>query len=798
MKREIQHVIVPGRFTSRSAGLLTRRVVGKGQDHAGSETGAPAPRSAGRTIWITLILIALAFAASAQPNPPQIGYVYPAGGSVGTTVELKVGGQFLDGVTNAFITGDDVAAVVTDFHRPMPQGQFTRLRDRLQELREKRQATLKDSNSTNVWTTADETEMTTIRERMLKNPPNRNATVAIADVATVRITIATNATVGDRELRLGTPTGLSNPLKFCVGALPEFVAPAAAAPNPDADRMRRQFNLPAQNVPTTNVARVTLPTMINGQILPGEVDRYRFRARQGQQLVIIVSARDLIPYLADAVPGWFQATVALYDAKGKEVAYNDDFRFRPDPVLQFEIPRDGDYEVEIKDSIYRGREDFVYRIALGELPFVTSIFPLGGRVGEITPVELQGWNLPTNQFAVKAASAGIALTVVGTNALPGTLLPFAGDSLPETTEIEPNNTAATAQRIDLPIIINGRITAPGDMEVFQIEGRAGEEIVAEVLARRLNSPLDSILTVFDGAGQPLGRNDDFEDRASGLNTHHADSYLRVKLPEDGKYFLHLADAQRQGGPEYGYRLRLSAPQPDFELRAVPSSLSVRPGGSVPLRIVALRKEGFTNEIAITLQGAPRGFKLSGAQIPANCDQVRLTVTAPPSAAAKPVALQLEGRALRDGTLVVHAVSPADDMMQAFFYRHLVPAQEWQVLVSGWAQRATPQWAGKGPVQIPVGGTVGIEIGLPTSRVAQRFHLELDEPPDGITIQKITPTPAGMEVLLQSDAATTKVGLKGNLVLSAFAENNKAAQGQQNRRRAPVAFVPAIPFEVVAP
>jgi hypothetical protein len=148
---------------------------------------------------------------------------------------------------------------------------------------------------------------------------------------------------------------------------------------------------------------VTLPTVINGQIMPGEVDRYRFSARRGQSLVVVVSARDLIPYLADAVPGWFQATVALYDAKGKELAYDDDFRFQPDPVLHFEIPRDGDYFVEIKDSIYRGREDFVYRIALGELPFVTSIFPLGGRGGERTVVELKGWNLPTNTLVTEAA-----------------------------------------------------------------------------------------------------------------------------------------------------------------------------------------------------------------------------------------------------------------------------------------------------------------------------------------------------------------------------------------------------------
>ena len=109
------------------------------------------------------------------------------------------------------------------------------------------------------------------------------------------------------------------------------------------------------------------------------------------------SARELIPYLADAVPGWFQAALALYDAKGKELAYDDRLPVSSRPGLHCEIPKDGEYVIEIKDSIYRGREDFVYRITLGELPFVTSIFPLGGPAGAQTTVELKGWNLAGDQ-----------------------------------------------------------------------------------------------------------------------------------------------------------------------------------------------------------------------------------------------------------------------------------------------------------------------------------------------------------------------------------------------------------------
>ena len=46
--------------------------------------------------------------------------------------------------------------------------------------------------------------------------------------------------------------------------------------------------------------------------------------------------------------------------------------------------------------IYRGREDFVYRIAVGEQPFITQMFPLGGRSG-LPVASIAGWNLPGNR-----------------------------------------------------------------------------------------------------------------------------------------------------------------------------------------------------------------------------------------------------------------------------------------------------------------------------------------------------------------------------------------------------------------
>ncbi len=143
--------------------------------------------------------------------------------------------------------------------------------------------------------------------------------------------------------------------------------------------------------------------------MPGDVDRFCFHAEQGRQLVMEVQARSLIPYLADAVPGWFQATLALYDEKGKEVAFADDYRFNPDPVLFYEIPEDGEYELEIRDSIYRGREDFVYRIAVSEQPFITRMFPLSGREGAETVASIAGWNLPRARLPLDTRPGGACL-----------------------------------------------------------------------------------------------------------------------------------------------------------------------------------------------------------------------------------------------------------------------------------------------------------------------------------------------------------------------------------------------------
>ncbi|MCM8830482.1 MAG: PPC domain-containing protein, partial [Candidatus Omnitrophica bacterium] len=161
--------------------------------------------------------------------------------------------------------------------------------------------------------------------------------VSIQEMVLVDIEITPTATLGNRELRLQTPRGITNPLYFQIGAIPEVLEEEPNDPNIEG--------IPVQNI----------PVVFNGQIMPGDVDRFKFNARKGQNLVIEVYAREIIPYMADAVPGWFQATLTLYNSQGKKIAYVDDYRFSPDPVMFFNVPEDGEYTIEIKDALYRGR-----------------------------------------------------------------------------------------------------------------------------------------------------------------------------------------------------------------------------------------------------------------------------------------------------------------------------------------------------------------------------------------------------------------------------------------------------------
>ncbi|HEX2948424.1 MAG TPA: PPC domain-containing protein, partial [Armatimonadota bacterium] len=497
------------------------------------------------------IVMVMGFAATAW-GASYLGYMYPAGGQQGTVVRIKIGGQRIYGVRDINISGTGVTAKMVSYEGaggPLNGAQRELLRQRIQDIIEQRKpaaqqngtpaapaqatpttpvnkpkVTLPDLPDLRNLEQLDNKELRKIadkyvnRQKMTKPP--------IAEDVTLDVTIAPDAAPGDHELRLLTSNGLSNPMIFQVSTSPEIR---------EKDREDNDAVAPPP---------VSAPVVLNGQIMPGEVDRFALKLQGGQKLVFTAQARHLIPYLADAVPGWFQAVLTLYDANGNEVAYNDDNGFDPDPIMCCRVPKDGDYVLAVRDAIYRGREDFVYRVSIAEQTPGFTLLPFAN-IGKVSSDTVPADVDPR--------------------------LPFVDSQIAQRSESEPNNTGKASQKITLPQLVKGCIAKPGDVDVFQLTGKAGDTIVAEVYARRLGSPMDSLLRIIAATGKVLAWNDDNEAPEMGLVTHQADSYVSTKLPADGIYYVQVSDVQHHGGDAYNYYLRVAAPQADFALRMTPSS-----------------------------------------------------------------------------------------------------------------------------------------------------------------------------------------------------------------------------------
>jgi hypothetical protein len=124
-------------------------------------------------------------------------------------------------------------------------------------------------------------------------------------------------------------------------------------------------------------------------------------------------------------------------------------------------------------------------------------------------------------------------------------------SLPEIQEIgkEPG-AAAPSQPVTLPATLVGTVSIPGDSDQYEFAGKAGEQIVFQVVASQLGSQLESLLTLRDASGQIVAQ--------AGENDVKADAVLTCTLPQDGKYTFTVSDREKGGGADHFYRINAGA------------------------------------------------------------------------------------------------------------------------------------------------------------------------------------------------------------------------------------------------
>lgn len=503
--------------------------------------------------------------------------------------------------------------------------------------------------------------LTSPREIVVDGPPGikvRSLKSLAPASLEAELEIAADAPLGRRWLRvLNERSGLTNFAYFVVGGLPEQLEV-----EPNGDISRPQV--------------VETPSVVNGRINPAaDLDVFRFRGKAGRKFVAAIAAHALDVHGQSKNYGIADFSLELLDAGGRTLAAAED-SVGFDPLVETVLPADGDYFVRVQLLNYGGYPEAVYRLTLGDVPYVVGAFPAGFQRGTTAEVELLGSNLAAG------SKAGVAMpTSPGAQdpAFPvqyvalqqpdssGIDVPLVGGDLPNQFEAEPNDERSLAAAIPLATTVNGRFQKPGDADWFRVRLAVGQKIAIETVAQRfVRSPVDTLLQIYDAGGKLLGENDD-EAFEPGYESYHdfktTDSKLPFTAPAAGDYFIKLTEQSGASGPRAVYRLSIDEARPDFRMSHFPDAAPIwGPGSSACIMVRIDRIFGFDEDVEISVADLPVGWSancvpsLGGKGIrPYNTYQLKvfLTLTAP--ADAKPgtcVPLRIIGTAKRsDGTML---------------------------------------------------------------------------------------------------------------------------------------------------
>ena len=236
-------------------------------------------------------------------------------------------------------------------------------------------------------------------------------------------------------------------------------------------------------------------------------------------------------------------------------------------------------------------------------PDVKWVYPTGAQIGQKVTVKVSGKiDQPGTGFWCDRPEVSIEIPekdndlVISTpaDARPGLCwlrffnaegatgqVPFVLGRLPEVIEAEPNDDVAKAQPIDQSTVINGKLGAANDVDVFAVTMKKGQTLVAKIDANwRLGFPVDPIMQILSASGTVLEQVDD---------DHGFDPLIAFKAPADGTWLVRVfgfpatpnSSIRFAGGTDYVYRLTLTTDA--FANHAVPSA--VQSGGETSVKLV---------------------------------------------------------------------------------------------------------------------------------------------------------------------------------------------------------------------
>jgi hypothetical protein len=441
-----------------------------------------------------------------------------------------------------------------------------------------------------------------------------------------RVTVAADVPTGTYDVYLVGRFGVSNPRLFAVSrGLTEV---AEKEPNDDA----------------ASAQTIAVNSAVNGVSDGNREDVFRFSAKKGQRVVIECQAGKLDSAM--------DATLALSSSDGKLLASNSDYHSR-DPLIDFIVPRDGDYLVSVHDLSFRG--GYPYRLIVSDHPQVENVSPRAVQAGRKATLTVYGRNLgpaakpsawrvedlPLDEYqetlteppdvlalgvyrffehptihSVLPTAATFTLTGFQfrprVNGFAADPVPLLVVDTPVSLEVEPNDDANKPQVIPLPAVISGRFDRPRDADWYEFEAPENGPYAFDVYCERIAGRADPYLVVVDDKGNRLAELDDFGPRMNAFDGHLRDPSGMVNLTGKRRYHVLVQDRYRRGGARCQYVLVIRKPVPDFHAAVIhhqnpgPGGTTIRRGGATHLDVILQRQEGFSGSITLTAEGLPPG------------------------------------------------------------------------------------------------------------------------------------------------------------------------------------------------
>lgn len=440
-----------------------------------------------------------------------------------------------------------------------------------------------------------------------------------ANICTAIVKIAPDCDLGEHTFQVRTKSGVSDYKTFWVGPFPEV---AEKEPN-------SEFETPQP---------IELNQTVTGITQNEDVDYFVVNAKKGQRISAEIEGVRLATTLLDPY-------LAILDEKRFELKAEDDLPLlRNDSAISVIAPADGKYTILVRDSSYTGNGNAHYRLHVGTYPRPTAVYPAGGQLGTKQKVTFKGNTVdnlvqefqlpdkPNDEFELFAADAG------GSPPSGNVFRLFPhGNSM----EQEPNNEFKQASPAALPNAFNGIIEKEGDIDYFKFQGKKGQTLEVECYARRVRSPLDPVMYLYDAKFKRVASNDD---------SRGPDSYFRYKFPADGEYYLSVTDHLSRGGVDFVYRVEMLPVSPELEL-GIPRNARysqerqriVVAKGNRFAAVISAKRTNFGGEIVLDSSNFPPGVKMIAEPMAANLTTMPVVFEAAADAPVEGQLIELKGR-----------------------------------------------------------------------------------------------------------------------------------------------------------